>query len=144
MAAARATSLRYLWVDALCIVQGDINDWTKESGLMGSIYNHAYVTFCSVAASMCHQGFLNRLCDQSCFPIQAAAKYSRITQSAPSSNPPQHKSRRQKSRQSHVRVHRFASWRLMEYACLDIVRTAPVYTKTLFWSFSHIHPLFGS
>lgn len=34
----RRLSIRYLWVDALCIIQGNSNDFTKEISRMGSIY----------------------------------------------------------------------------------------------------------
>ena len=29
----------YLWIDALCILQGDLEDWQRESGLMYAIYS---------------------------------------------------------------------------------------------------------
>jgi hypothetical protein len=58
--AARALSIRYLWIDALCIIQDDTNDWRKESGQMGSIYANAYVTMCTLTSISCLEGFLTR------------------------------------------------------------------------------------
>lgn len=37
-------NLRYLWIDALCIIQDDHSDWEREAAQMGSIYFHSYVT----------------------------------------------------------------------------------------------------
>ncbi|KAK1963816.1 hypothetical protein LY78DRAFT_563578, partial [Colletotrichum sublineola] len=34
----RALGIQYLWVDALCIIQGDSEDWNKESLSMGRVY----------------------------------------------------------------------------------------------------------
>ncbi|KAF1920435.1 heterokaryon incompatibility, partial [Ampelomyces quisqualis] len=45
---ARALGVRFLWIDALCIVQpvasGDGADWCMEGPRMGVIYEHAMFT----------------------------------------------------------------------------------------------------
>ncbi len=58
----RALSVRYLWIDALCIIQDptDPSDWEKESERVGQIYQHAHFTICVLAAPNCHQRFLAR------------------------------------------------------------------------------------
>ena len=56
----RAISIRYLWVDALCIIQGDENDWMNESRQMGSVYINAQVTICALKAYSCVESFLER------------------------------------------------------------------------------------
>lgn len=38
---ARQISVRYLWIDGLCIIQGDAEDWARESKRMGGIYQQA-------------------------------------------------------------------------------------------------------
>lgn len=40
----RRLGIRYLWIDSLCIVQDDLNDWSVQSSKMPSIYENAYVT----------------------------------------------------------------------------------------------------
>lgn len=60
IALARAIGIRYLWIDALCIIQDDEGDWSHESSQMNLIYRHAFVTFCSLSSDSCHEGFLNR------------------------------------------------------------------------------------
>ncbi|KAF2790566.1 HET-domain-containing protein, partial [Melanomma pulvis-pyrius CBS 109.77] len=37
----RANGIQYLWVDSLCIVQNDADDWTYEAYRMGQVYNGA-------------------------------------------------------------------------------------------------------
>jgi hypothetical protein len=56
----RMLKIRYLWVDALCIVQkGDNNaDWSLESQKMGLIYAHAYATIAVASAKDSDQSFL--------------------------------------------------------------------------------------
>jgi hypothetical protein len=56
----RTVGLRYLWVDALCIVQDDMADWSRESGRMDSIYHHAFVTFYALNSVSCHETLLKR------------------------------------------------------------------------------------
>lgn len=46
----RRLEIRYLWVDALCIVQDDSADWRRESSKMGAIYAGAYLTIAANAA----------------------------------------------------------------------------------------------
>ncbi|KAK1634211.1 hypothetical protein BDP81DRAFT_55668 [Colletotrichum phormii] len=48
---------RYLWADALCIIQGDIEDWNTESLTMGRVYCST-LTICPLASTSCLQGYL--------------------------------------------------------------------------------------
>lgn len=54
----RELKVRYLWVDALCIVQDSSDDWNREAAQMPSIYKNAVVTISAAAAVDSHQGFL--------------------------------------------------------------------------------------
>lgn len=65
---SRQIGLRYLWVDALCIIQGQdaeaTNDWNAEVGRMGTVYRNAYVTISAAAAQDCSGGlFCGSYCD---------------------------------------------------------------------------------
>lgn len=54
----RNLNVRYLWIDSLCIVQDDKNDWATESGEMASVYSQAYLVIGADKSSHCHGGFL--------------------------------------------------------------------------------------
>lgn len=41
---ARWFDIRYLWIDALCTIQDDDQDWTKESTTMTDVYQNSYLT----------------------------------------------------------------------------------------------------
>lgn len=57
----RALGSRFLWIDALCILQGDIKDWEIESAKMASIYSNSFLTLAVTAGSNPHTGlFLRR------------------------------------------------------------------------------------
>ncbi|KAH9866514.1 hypothetical protein J1614_008204 [Plenodomus biglobosus] len=56
----RLLRIRYLWVDALCILQDDGEDWAREAAQMGSVYTNAYVTICTPTTSTCRDSFLHR------------------------------------------------------------------------------------
>lgn len=47
----RKLGIRYLWVDALCIIQHDSEDWTKESSSMAHVYGNAVCTLAALSAS---------------------------------------------------------------------------------------------
>ncbi|TVY73672.1 hypothetical protein Focb16_v005233 [Fusarium oxysporum f. sp. cubense] len=57
-----ALGMRYLWVDALCILQGkaDIADWDVESQKMSDIFRNAYITLCPSSSNSCREGFLGQ------------------------------------------------------------------------------------
>jgi hypothetical protein len=55
----RALDIQYIWIDALCIIQDDSDDWCREAQLMGPIYQHAVITIAAVAASSTREGFLS-------------------------------------------------------------------------------------
>lgn len=56
---ARKLKIRYLWIDALCIVQGDDGaDFNKESALMFKIYNSAFVTIAAAWSTSSDTSFL--------------------------------------------------------------------------------------
>ncbi|EEU34768.1 uncharacterized protein NECHADRAFT_82410 [Fusarium vanettenii 77-13-4] len=40
----RRLGLDLIWIDSLCIIQGDEADWTREAARMGSYYSSGYVT----------------------------------------------------------------------------------------------------
>lgn len=57
----RSLSIRYLWIDSLCIHQDDDDDWRQESARMGSIYLGAYITIAATGAPNATAGlFLSR------------------------------------------------------------------------------------
>jgi hypothetical protein len=49
---ARQLGIDYVWMDALCIVQDDPEDWLREASLMGSVYRNASCNFGAVAAAL--------------------------------------------------------------------------------------------
>lgn len=54
----RALHIRYLWADALCIIQGDNTDWQREASMMGMIYANADFTIAATRAEASSDGFL--------------------------------------------------------------------------------------
>ena len=55
----RMLKIRFLWVDALCILQDSTEDKMKEINTMGDIYKHATVTIAAANASKVTKGFLS-------------------------------------------------------------------------------------
>ncbi|KAH9242533.1 hypothetical protein K456DRAFT_1905694 [Colletotrichum gloeosporioides 23] len=56
----RALSVRYIWIDSLCIIQDDTDDWEREAAQMGNVYANAYLTVCAAQGDSCLDGFLQR------------------------------------------------------------------------------------
>lgn len=56
----RRLGLRYLWIDAICIIQDSFDDWARESAMMASVYRNAYLTIAAGSASAASEGFLQR------------------------------------------------------------------------------------
>lgn len=56
----RALKMRHLWIDALCIVQDDREDWAREAVRMKQVYGDAFLTIVATSAASDHDGFLHR------------------------------------------------------------------------------------
>ncbi|OAP59099.1 hypothetical protein AYL99_06397 [Fonsecaea erecta] len=57
----RRLNVPYLWIDGLCIVQDDHEDWERESSKMSDIYEASYVT---IAADWCEDNSHRCLTDR--------------------------------------------------------------------------------
>jgi hypothetical protein len=56
---ARELKIKWMWIDALCIIQDDRKDWERESVKMGAIYSMAYATIAADAGSDSDAGCFN-------------------------------------------------------------------------------------
>jgi hypothetical protein len=52
--------LDYLWVDAICIVQGNQLEWEEESQKMGHIYSNAKIVLAATRSGNVHDGMFTR------------------------------------------------------------------------------------
>ncbi|KAF8856900.1 HET-domain-containing protein, partial [Acephala macrosclerotiorum] len=60
IAISRALSIRYLWIDSLCIVQDDHADWEIHVHEMAQIYCSAYITLAAGASADNDGGFFRQ------------------------------------------------------------------------------------
>ncbi|KAK7920090.1 hypothetical protein PG985_008112 [Apiospora marii] len=54
----REIGVRYLWIDSICIIQGDDGDWAAEAQKMGDVFGFAYCTLAASSAKSSTEGFL--------------------------------------------------------------------------------------
>lgn len=52
----RLLGYKYLWIDSLCIVQGDSKDWESEAAKMASIFRCADLVLCAASANNSTEG----------------------------------------------------------------------------------------
>ncbi|CAF3570469.1 unnamed protein product [Fusarium graminearum] len=55
---SRQLGFRYIWIDALCIVQGDKQDWERESKLMARVYGNAALTIIAGRSADARNSFI--------------------------------------------------------------------------------------
>jgi hypothetical protein len=56
----RELDVQYLWIDSLCIIQGNKNDWEHEAKCMEDVFASAYCTIAATSAVDSNAGFLDR------------------------------------------------------------------------------------
>lgn len=56
----RELDIQYLWIDSLCIIQGDWKDWEYEAKRMEDVFASAYCTIAATSAVNSNAGFLDR------------------------------------------------------------------------------------
>ncbi|KAB5584705.1 heterokaryon incompatibility protein-domain-containing protein [Coniochaeta sp. 2T2.1] len=47
----RELGIRYLWIDSLCIIQDDEDDWKREAENMADVFANAFVTIAASAST---------------------------------------------------------------------------------------------
>lgn len=58
IAITRRLGFRFLWIDAICIVQDSLEDWARESSVMSDIYRNGIVMISATAAPDSQHGIL--------------------------------------------------------------------------------------
>ncbi|KAI0142501.1 HET-domain-containing protein [Hypoxylon sp. NC0597] len=66
----RGIGIQYLWIDSLCIIQQDKEDWGINAGKMGTVFGSAYCTIAASSASSYLEGFIHNRTDRLCVAIQ--------------------------------------------------------------------------
>ena len=62
----------YLWIDSLCIIQDDKEDWFQESSRMGDIYSNSY---CTISATGAEDGSMGLFLDRKPPPVPKSSLY---------------------------------------------------------------------
>lgn len=52
----RSLGLRYIWIDSICIVQDDVEDWNRHVTEMSQIYRGAFLTLAAGASKSSEEG----------------------------------------------------------------------------------------
>lgn len=58
IALTKRLDVRYIWIDALCIIQDSQKDWERECSKMADTYTNAYVTIAAASSSSVTNHFL--------------------------------------------------------------------------------------
>lgn len=66
---ARKLGLEFVWIDSMCIIQGDEKDWQRESTQMFSVYSNAFITFAALHAHDSHGGLFSQRAPGSLVPL---------------------------------------------------------------------------
>lgn len=59
IALTREIGIEYLWIDSLCIIQGDDADWRLESEKMGQIFEQAFLVIAAAGSRNATEGLFN-------------------------------------------------------------------------------------
>jgi hypothetical protein len=59
--ATRGLGMRYLWIDSLCIIQGEGGDFAQEAERMETVFSSAHFVIAATSADGSTSGFLNRI-----------------------------------------------------------------------------------
>jgi len=55
---SRGLGLKYVWIDALCIIQDSPEDWNHESAQMADIYSNSYCNLAATSTDDCQGGLI--------------------------------------------------------------------------------------
>ncbi|KAF1365058.1 hypothetical protein EJ07DRAFT_82471, partial [Lizonia empirigonia] len=75
---AKAFRFRYLWVDALCIIQDDDQDWAEQAAAMTDIYHGCSLNISAAHSQDCNSGLRRKLHDYACVVASTGEQESQL------------------------------------------------------------------
>ncbi|KAI1325818.1 heterokaryon incompatibility protein-domain-containing protein [Xylariaceae sp. FL0255] len=70
----RELGIPYLWIDSICIIQGQDGDWEAESRKMDQVFTSAYCTIAATSAPDARAGFWKAPVENESFYVRGATK----------------------------------------------------------------------
>jgi hypothetical protein len=61
---SRVIQIRYLWIDSICIIQDDKNDWEIQAAKMSDVYGQAFFTIAAAYSPNCDSGLFSVMSEQ--------------------------------------------------------------------------------
>ncbi|KAF0329547.1 tol-like protein [Colletotrichum asianum] len=68
----RALGVSYLWIDSLCIIQEDDEDWKSEAARMEDVFSSAYCTIAASSSTSSLDGFIAKRAQRAAIGIQTS------------------------------------------------------------------------
>ncbi|KAE9572791.1 hypothetical protein CGMCC3_g11145 [Colletotrichum fructicola] len=68
----RALAVPYLWIDSLCIIQEDDEDWMSEAARMEDVFSSAYCTIAASSSTSSLDGFISKRAQRAAIGIQTS------------------------------------------------------------------------
>ncbi|KAF4633435.1 hypothetical protein G7Y89_g4687 [Cudoniella acicularis] len=75
IAVCRHLGIRFLWIDSLCIIQGNRNDWEMQSEQMGRVYSNAALAISAAIGEDSHAGLFVDRDPQKTYPCTLNFQY---------------------------------------------------------------------
>jgi hypothetical protein len=72
---ARKLSIRYLWIDSLCIVQDDRHDWAREADLMSKVYRYSFINIAATGSGSSTGGCFWKRDERNVLPTEVCIKW---------------------------------------------------------------------
>lgn len=66
----RGIGIQYLWIDSLCIIQDNKDDWEYESAQMEQVFSFAYCTIGASSSKSSEEGFLHNRYPRPCIQLE--------------------------------------------------------------------------
>ncbi|CBX93879.1 hypothetical protein IAQ61_003759 [Plenodomus lingam] len=70
---ARFLEVDYIWIDSLCIIQGDTAEWKREGALMHKVYRNSYCNIAAADAANSQEGLFRQREPQDVIPARFEA-----------------------------------------------------------------------
>lgn len=72
----RILGIRFLWIDSICIIQGDIDDWKEQSKKMGNIYAQALLNISAAVGIDSNSGLFVSRDPRKTYPCPFTCRYT--------------------------------------------------------------------